>query len=295
MSTASSPSSAANLSSGPRDPAHQHQVRPGLTLRWGAAAPTANFPFRPDEERATTLLVFVLTGDPSRRHDRMLLLRPAALGACESPGSSVVFHVTIALSAVALQELIADDKTPGHARIRAFATTADAPALALPLTPVARMAVDSIRCCPFGGAFRAMALTARCSDLLVEFLTALSSAATPRPLTLTRTVDDQIRAAAEFIAQQLEEPPTLAVLARQVGVSETTLKRGFRQIFGTTVFGYLRARRMEHARALLQSGEATVLEAAALVGYSNPSNFASAFRRQFGLNPKAFQLTARRQ
>jgi AraC-like DNA-binding protein len=65
-------------------------------------------------------------------------------------------------------------------------------------------------------------------------------------------------------------------------------------VFGTTVFGYLRARRMERARALLEAGKATVLEAAALVGYSNPSNFAAAFRREFGVNPKAFQLTARR-
>jgi AraC-like DNA-binding protein len=253
-------------------------------------------PLRADEEKPSTLLAFVLTSDPSRRDDRMILLRPSAHGMRDRLGSSVIFHVTIALSAAALQELLADDKTPGHARVRAFVTTPDAPEPSLPLTPVARLAVESIRCCPFGGACRAMALTARCNDLLVEFLTALSSAAAAsRPLALTRTVDEQVRAAAEFIAQQLEEPPTLAALARQVGVSETTLKRGFRQIFGTTVFGYLRARRMEHARTLLQSGEATVLEAAALVGYSNPSNFASAFRRQFGLNPKAFQLTARRQ
>jgi AraC-like DNA-binding protein len=37
-----------------------------------------------------------------------------------------------------------------------------------------------------------------------------------------------------------------------------------------------------------------VLEAATLVGYSNPSNFAAAFRLQFGVNPKTFQLAARR-
>jgi AraC-like DNA-binding protein len=140
-----------------------------------------------------------------------------------------------------------------------------------------------------------MALTARAHDLLLEFLTALSASLSPAaPPPLTRTADDQIRAAADHLAQNLEEPPTLAALARRVGLSETTLKRGFHQVFGTTVFGYLRTRRMARAHALLHSGEATVLEAAALVGYSNPSNFAAAFRREFGLNPKAFQLTARR-
>ena len=93
---------------------------------------------------------------------------------------------------------------------------------------------------------------------------------------------------------RLESPPTVEALARQVGLSETTLKRGFHQVFNTTVFGYLRGRRMERAREALQSGEATVLESAALVGYSNPSNFASAFRRQFGVNPKQFQRAVRR-
>ncbi len=139
-----------------------------------------------------------------------------------------------------------------------------------------------------------MAFTARGNDLLVEFLTALSNSLNPRLPPLSSALTAHIHAAAAALKRELESPPTLAVLARSTRLSESTLKRGFHQVFGTTVFGYLRARRMERARSLLERGEVTVLEAATLVGYSNPSNFASAFRRQFGLNPKAFQLTGRR-
>lgn len=203
------------------------------------------------------------------------------------------FTVSVALTAQALQELLTGDESPGASRIRSVATGQN-PLPALPLTATARLAVESIHRCPFVGACRAMALTARGNDLLVEYLTALANSFNPRLPQLTSGLTAHVHAAAETLKRELESPPTLAALARSNGLSESTLKRGFHQVFGTTAFGYLRALRMDRARALLERGEATVLEAATLVGYSNPSNFAAAFRRQFGLNPKAFQLTARR-
>lgn len=273
----------------------EHQIRPGLILRWGSALAVS--PYATAQREITPpLLAFILANDVNRARDRMALLRTLSADAGNIVSSPVVFHATLELSSEAWEELLADKKIPGHAAIRIFANTPSAPALELPLTPAARLAVESIRRCPFVGACRAMALVARGNDLLVEFLTALAAAETPvvRLPAPMRSMMEQIEAAAALLKQNLENPPALSALARHAGLSETTLKRGFHQVFGTTVFGYLRARRMEHARTLLQSGEATVLEAAELVGYSNPSNFASAFRREFGVNPKTFQLTARR-
>lgn len=269
-----------------------HQVRPGLVMAWGCDfAATAS---RPAEDTALTArFAFILASDAHRRDDRMILLRPDAPIASPSADAPAIFHTTLSLSETALDELLSDDDSPGAQRVRAFALSADAIVITLPLTSGARLAVESIRRCPFAGACRAMALTARCNDLLVEFLHSLSSTPLPAPPP-TAGVVTQIHAAAELLRQHLELPPSLAALARAVGLSETTLKRGFHRVFDTTVFGYLRTCRMEHAHALLLSGEATVLEAAALVGYSNPSNFSAAFRRRFGINPKEFQLTARR-
>lgn len=267
-----------------------HFIRPGFVLRWDSG--------RLDPAtwgEAHLLFLFSLQDDAREAAaNRMVLLRREGLAQIAAePAPS--FHVALALSAAALDELLAEDKTTGARRVRELAAGEGDAVLPLPLTPGARLAVESIRRCPFVGAIRAMALTGRSNDLLLEFFTGLAAVAEPRTPVLARSVVQQVQAAADVLARELEEPPTLAALARQVGLSETTLKRGFHQVFGATVFGYLRERRMERARALLQSGEATVLEAAALVGYSNPSNFASAFRRQFGVNPKTFQMTARRQ
>ncbi|MDP3073864.1 MAG: AraC family transcriptional regulator [Opitutaceae bacterium] len=257
----------------------QHPLGPGTTLRWAPSLAVATDP------TAAAQFAFLL---PATRTAPGVMQFLPALGSAAPPACA--FCVCIALDAAALRDLLAGDATPGAALLRAPA----APVLSLPLTAAARFAAESIQSCPFAGSFRAMALTARGHDLLLEFLTALANSASPPAGPITRALADRIHAAAEILKRRLENPPALPALAREVGLSETTLKRGFRQVFSTTPFAYLRARRMEHAHALLAAGEATVLEAAAMVGYSNPSNFAAAFRLQFGVNPKTFQLTARR-
>jgi len=202
------------------------------------------------------------------------------------------FVVMILLSGPALASLGKSDQTPNVAGLRqALGSGATPPPQ--PLTPAARLAVESIRRCPFGGAFRDWALAARAQDLLLEFL-----ARTPAGDTGTALppgVDARIRAAEEILRQNLAEPPALSELARRAGLSETSLKRGFRRVFDGTVFGHLRRLRVQKARTLIEAGDCTVLEAATQVGYSNPSNFSAAFRREFGVNPKQFQLAARRR
>jgi len=258
-----------------------HLLRPGVVLFWGQALESACLP------ADSLLFVFTLAAGEQGGRDRMML----ALRRLEPDAG---FRVAVALTPAALRDLLAEDRTVGAAHIRRFAAGQPGASVELPLTPSARLAVESIRRCPFVGACRQMAFAARAHDLLLEFFSALTAAEAPRRPIPTRALIARIHAAGETLKRNLEAPPTLAALARDVGLGETTLKRGFHQVFGTTVFGYLRACRMERARHLLATGEATVLEAAAMVGYSNPSNFAAAFRRQFGLNPKAFQLDVHR-
>lgn len=255
----------------PMSPAHAEAIRAGITLQWNEGPAPVVPP------AASAYLLYQL----SAREGRVHFCR-------DTPGENHAspefdFHVIIAFTADVLAELLAGSE-------QAISTVPDV----LPLGPAARLALESIRRCPFVGPCRAMALSARCHDLIVEFLSSLTAAPKPRPPRPLASLTDRVRAAAEILERNLEHPPSIAALAAETGLSETTLKRSFSQILGTTVYGYLRARRMERARHLLETGAATVLEAATLVGYSNPSNFAAAFRRQFGLNPKEFQIAIRR-
>lgn len=94
--------------------------------------------------------------------------------------------------------------------------------------------------------------------------------------------------ARQIILERFQEPPTLATLAREVGISEKKLKCGYRCLFNDTVFGTLKTHRMEQARLLFDSGEANVSEAATAVGYSNFSHFSRAFMQQFGILPREY-------
>ncbi|AHG62281.1 helix-turn-helix transcriptional regulator [Advenella mimigardefordensis] len=95
-----------------------------------------------------------------------------------------------------------------------------------------------------------------------------------------------------FIDNELQkpftQPATIAELARHFGLSASVLQRQFRSAFGTSVNDYRRVTRLHHARNSLEQG-LSISEAAYQAGYTSAANFATAFRRQFGLSPKSLR------
>ncbi len=109
-----------------------------------------------------------------------------------------------------------------------------------------------------------------------------------------RSLAQKLQAARDHLDENLAEPPTIRALARIVGTNEFTLKRGFKEAFGSTIFGYVRQRRMERAVADLHDGR-SVNETALCAGYESPRSFADAFRRHFGVLPSAVTRRVRAQ
>lgn len=96
----------------------------------------------------------------------------------------------------------------------------------------------------------------------------------------------------EIIIENMLEPLSITELSRKIGMNTYKLKSGFKEIYGTTIFSYLRDMRMEKARQLLADETKSVLEVANEVGYSNPSHFSAAFKRKYGVNPSALRIRA---
>ncbi|MGQ9872393.1 helix-turn-helix transcriptional regulator [Leptodesmis sp.] len=107
----------------------------------------------------------------------------------------------------------------------------------------------------------------------------------PRPLNLRQSDLERLYQAQAILRQDLENPPSLLELAKQVGLNDYKLKSGFRQIFGTIVFGYLHQRWMQIAYELLISSDLKVTEVASQVGYTSLSAFSTAFKKFFGISP----------
>ncbi len=144
--------------------------------------------------------------------------------------------------------------------------------------------------CPFAGITKKMYLETKVWELMAllidQELKLQGGQRSPAPL----KADDieRIHHAKDILLQNHICPPSLLDLAHQVGLNDCTLKRGFRQIFGRTAFGYLHDYRIEKARQLLQEGNLNVTEAARSVGFANRSYFASAFRKKYGVSPKHY-------
>lgn len=128
-------------------------------------------------------------------------------------------------------------------------------------------------------------LECRATEILLEALRSLTgivhdSAASVRPRDRRR-----VQAACDFLEDHLSRPVALTDVAREVGASVSTLQRLFHATHGMSVGHYVRERRLLKARFSLETEEISVSEAAAMAGYLSPANFATAFRRRFGLAP----------
>ncbi|MDF0706766.1 MAG: AraC family transcriptional regulator [Bacteroidota bacterium] len=98
----------------------------------------------------------------------------------------------------------------------------------------------------------------------------------------------RIRMAKEIMISRMAEPPTLAELSQEVGLSLKKLKEGFKQIYGDSVFGFLFDYKMEYARKMLETGKHNVNEVGLKVGYSTASHFIASFKKKFGTTPKKY-------
>ncbi|MDO5288185.1 MAG: AraC family transcriptional regulator [Pseudomonadota bacterium] len=129
-----------------------------------------------------------------------------------------------------------------------------------------------------------LALHARTLCLLDEVLQPLHDTAalapTP-PCTRDVALIDEAR---HWLQTHLDQPVALGQLAHMLGMSESRLRRGFRQRHGQSPQAFHTQARMHKAQLLLQSGH-RVAEVAYQLGYDHPGNFSLAFTRFFGYPP----------
>jgi AraC family transcriptional regulator len=96
---------------------------------------------------------------------------------------------------------------------------------------------------------------------------------------------EKIIKAREVLLQHIGEPITIKELSRKVAINECYLKKGFKEMFGSTVFDFYQSQRMEHAKYLLYEKGLNVTEVSVMLGYSSISHFSTAFKKHTGLKP----------
>lgn len=96
---------------------------------------------------------------------------------------------------------------------------------------------------------------------------------------------EKIIKAREVLLEHIGDPITIKELSRKAAINECYLKKGFKVMFGTTIFDFYQEQRMEHARYLLYEKGLSVSEVSAQLGYSSISHFSTAFKKHTGLKP----------
>lgn len=81
--------------------------------------------------------------------------------------------------------------------------------------------------------------------------------------------------------------PLLRDIAEEVHMSESTLKRYFKMVYGKNLYEYYLQQKMELAKRFLMEKNMNVNEVAANLGYENVSNFIEVFKKYFGYLPGA--------
>jgi AraC-like DNA-binding protein len=155
------------------------------------------------------------------------------------------------------------------------------------MSPQMAAAVRAMRDAKHEGIMRRVYLEARAMELVCDLCSEVAQhTIDPLPTRLDSRTVSQVERVREQIDRHFAQPLSISALARSVGTNATRLGSAFRDVFGMTVFEYVRLRRMEEGKRLLRQSERSVTEIAFDVGYEHPCNFAVAFKRHYGLTPR---------
>ncbi|MDP4151335.1 MAG: AraC family transcriptional regulator [Bacteroidota bacterium] len=162
------------------------------------------------------------------------------------------------------------------------------------ITPDIKAILHAIIHCSYTGELRKMYIHCKLTELLVIVLERIAMQPVETELIHLKQYDvEKLRESRTYLMEHMEDPPTLKQLAHKVGINDFKLKKGYKQLFGTTIFGDFQRVRMAKAREFLFEGGKSIVEIALLCGYRDASNFSRAFKDYFGVPPGRMQRHAR--
>lgn len=152
-----------------------------------------------------------------------------------------------------------------------------------------RVALDALLNHSYSGAMENIFVNSKVHELLLYSLECLINEKEETGFACKFLADesgrDRIYQAREILLRHIGDPITIKELSRKVAMNECYLKKGFKEVFGTTIFDFYQQQRMEHAKYLLYEKGLSVTDVSAMLGYSSISHFSAAFKKHTGLKP----------
>jgi len=150
--------------------------------------------------------------------------------------------------------------------------------------------IQEIFSCPYTGDLKKHYITGKVLDLFLLAMDIVTEHPTWKEFVLKRSDVEKIHAVKDILINELDEPSTIIQLSQRVGLNDFKLKKGFKQVFGTTIFDYRQQVRMKKAVELLTSDKSvSISEIAFMLGYNGINAFSGAFKKYFGIAPTSFR------
>jgi AraC family transcriptional activator of pyochelin receptor len=146
--------------------------------------------------------------------------------------------------------------------------------------------IAGMRRSPFTGIMRYLFLESNMMELFALQMLQVHLAAGRKEHAGWSAIDhEKLHAVKNYIENNYLENFSLKDLTYKFGLNEFKLKKGYKQLFQTTVFGHVHGLRMQKAKTLLEKKLMTVTEASYFIGYENVSSFCAEFKKRFGYSP----------
>lgn len=156
------------------------------------------------------------------------------------------------------------------------------------VTPQMTKLIRDIKQCRQTGAMRNLLIQSKIFELLALQLGQMQDFTQNIPgLNAAETM--RVEELKTYLDAHFLEEFTLPQLGRMCLLNEFKLKRGFKALFGTTVFAYLRKLRMDFAASLLLDSSKNIEEISQMLGYEHPQHFSTAFKSYHGSKPSSFR------
>ena len=157
----------------------------------------------------------------------------------------------------------------------------------IPVTPEMKTLLYDVANCKRQGRVKRLFAEAKIVELLMLRFEQYELLLNAEPEDSFKKIEiEKMYEARDIILSNPGTPCSLIDLAHRVGTNEFNLKKGFKRVFGTTVYKYWHNIRMERAKDLIVQGNRNISEIAYLVGYQHATHFTAAFKKHFGYIPK---------
>ena len=127
----------------------------------------------------------------------------------------------------------------------------------------------------------------KCLELLLFF--SITNFTKVESFSLSKRQAEIVENVKNDLVRDLDKKITIEELASRYGISKTSLKNCFKEVYGKPIIKWRKEYKLDYACRVIETGDHSISEVSKMVGYSSPSKFSQAFREYVGCTPSEYK------